>query len=308
MQRKDRIDAFGAIALIGFSAFLGVNQVIIKVVNEGLQPVFWAGLRSLGAVPVLWLMLRMRGERLVLARATWAGGIGMGIAFTFEFLLLFLALDLTTVIRSTVIFYSMPVWFGIAAHFLLPGERLTTRRLAGLLIAFFGVATAIVGRDGAAGQGNLAGDLCALGASMAWAGMALCARGTMVREVSPETQLMWQVGISAPILLALSPLFGDLLREPQAIHWWGLGFQAVFVVALGFSAWLWLLSVYPPASVAAFSFLSPVFGVAMGWLLLDEPLSPSMIGALALVAFGLFLINRAPRVPEAAAQVPQKVR
>ena len=40
MVRKDRIDAFGAVSLVGFSLLLGFNQVVIKVVNEGMQPVF----------------------------------------------------------------------------------------------------------------------------------------------------------------------------------------------------------------------------------------------------------------------------
>ncbi|MFD0979730.1 DMT family transporter [Tropicimonas aquimaris] len=297
MDRRDSIDTFGALALIGFSAFLGMNQVVAKVVNEGLQPVFWAGLRSAGAVPILWLMLRLRGRRVELARHTWTGGLLIGAAFTTEFLLLFLALDMTTVVRSSVIFYSMPVWLGIAAHFLLPGQRLTRRRMVGLVVAFAGVAWVIAGRGGAGSEGRLAGDLCALGASFAWAGVALCARGTAIREVSPETQLLWQVGVSAPLLLALSPLFGEFLREPEALHWWGLGFQIVFVVALGFSAWLWLLAIYPPAAVAAFSFLSPVFGVALGWLLLDEPLPPTLLGGLVLVATGLILINYRGRTP-----------
>ncbi|NDR56467.1 DMT family transporter [Aliiruegeria sabulilitoris] len=303
MQRRDRIDTFGALALIGFSAFLGFNQVIIKVVNEGLQPVFWAGLRSLGAIPCIWLLMRLRGRRPDLRRETWGGGLLLGLAFSFEFVFLFLALDLTTVTRSSVIFYSMPVWFAIMANFLLPGERLTRNRLAGLLLAFAGVTWAIVNRGGGAGEASLAGDLCALGGAISWAAIALVARGTKISGVDAQTQLLWQVGISAPILLAISPLFGEFLRDPQPIHWWGLGVQIVFVVSVGFTVWLWLLSVYPPASVAAFSFLTPIFGVSMGWLILGEDIQPGLIGALALVIGGLVLINR-PRRP----QVPQKVR
>ena len=148
---------------------------------------------------------------------------------------------------------------------------------------------------------------------MAWAAIALCARGTKLAGVDAQTQLLWQVGISAPILLMISPFFGELLREPQAIHWWGLAMQIVLVVSLGFTLWLWLLSIYPPASVAAFSFLTPIFGVTMGWLLLGEELAPGLIGALVLVTAGLVLINRpAHRSPDQTVadsrQVPQKVR
>lgn len=62
--------------------------------------------------------------------------------------------------------------------------------------------------------------------------------------------------------------------------------------------WLWFLSVYPPASVAAFSFLSPVFGVFFDWLLLGKALGLPVLIALALVSSGLILINRPVQVPQ----------
>ena len=64
------------------------------------------------------------------------------------------------------------------------------------------------------------------------------------------------------------------------------------IVSAGFLLWLWLLSIYPAASVAAFSFLSPVFGVLLGWLLLGERIGPGIAAALTLVVAGLILINR----------------
>jgi drug/metabolite transporter (DMT)-like permease len=302
MERKDHIDAFGAAALIGFSALLGFNQVVIKVVNEGLQPVFWAGLRSAGAVICLgtWMLLRGRPPRVVPGTA-WAGML-IGTLFAAEFVLLFLALDLTTVTRTSVIFYSMPVWLALAGHALLPGERITPRKALGLALAFSGVAWAIVDRGGQGGAASLAGDLFALGAAVGWAGIALCARATPLSRVPPEMQLFWQVAVSAPLLLLVSPLFGPLVRDLAPIHLWGLAFQAVVIVSLGFVSWLWLLARYPAAGVASFSFLSPIFGVGCGWALLGEHVGPTVLGALALVAAGIVLINRPAR-----RQVPQKV-
>lgn len=302
MERKDRIDSFGAVALIAFSALLGFNQVVIKVVNEGLQPVFWAGLRSAGAVVCLWLWMTLRGQPPRIAPGTAGAGVLIGAVFSVEFVMLFVALDLTTVTRTSVIFYSMPVWLAVAGHFLLPGERITPRKAAGLALAFAGVAWAIVDRGGQGGRASLLGDLCALGAAMGWAGIALCARGTALVRVRPEMQLFWQVAVSAPVLLIAAPLFGPLLRDPQPIHLWGLAFQTVVIVSFGFVSWLWLLSRYPAAGVASFSFLSPIFGVGFGWAFLDEPVGPTILGALALVAAGLIAINGIPR-----RHVPQKV-
>ncbi|MBM7066726.1 DMT family transporter [Actibacterium sp. 188UL27-1] len=291
MDRKHRIDAFGALSLILFSALLGFNQVAIKIVNDGLQPIFSAGLRSLGAVGCIWLFMVLCGKRVVFARNMLGPGVLIGLFFTFEFVCLFLALDLTTVTRTSVIFYSMPLWLALAGHFLLEAERLTKPKLAGLALAFLGVVWAIVTRDGG-GEASLLGDLLALGAALGWTGIALCVRATRIREIAAEMQLMWQVSVSAVLLLALSPLFGPLLREPEAIHWIGLAFQTVVVATLGFMFWFWLLKIYPAASVAAFGFLSPIFGVAFGWVILNEDVGSEILVALVLVSAGLWLINR----------------
>lgn len=294
MERKDSIDTFGAVSLTGFALLLAVNQVLIKVVNEGLQPIFFAGIRSGLAVVCLWLWLTWRGRRPQLARDMAGPGILIGLFFAAEFVFLFLALDLTTVTRTSVIFYSMPVWLALAAHVLIPGERITQVKALGLALALAGVAWAILNRGNGTGETSLAGDLCALGAAVCWAGIALCARVTRLKDLRPETQLYWQVAVSAPILIALSPLFGPLIRDLQPIHIVWLAFQVVVIVSAGFLFWLWLLSIYPASGVASFSFLTPVFGVALGWLLLDEQVGVALMVSAALVATGIVLINRPP--------------
>lgn len=290
MERKSQMDAIGAAMLIAFALHLAFNQVVIKVTNGGFGPVFLAGLRSAGAVLILLLWMRLRGASVSLPRNSWAGGVISGLLFALEFMCLFTALDLTTVGRASIIFYSMPVWLALAAHFLLPGERLSGLRVLGLVLAMGGVALAVLDRG--AGAGSLTGDLLALIAAMCWAGIALCVRITPLSEVPPASQLLWQVAISAPILLVAAPLFGALIRDVAPIHIAGLAFQIVAVASLGFLAWFWLMKIYPASSVASFSFLSPVFAVILGWLLLNEPVTWMIWAALGLVAAGVFLINR----------------
>lgn len=299
MDRRDRIDLFGAASLTGFALFLAFNQIVIKLVNEGLQPVFFAGLRSAIATLALALWLHARGRPPRLERRYALVGIAAGLAFALEFVFLFIALDLTTVTRTAILLYSMPVWMALGAHVLLPGERITGRRSLGLALAFGGVALAFADRGGPAagspGGPDLLGDTLALLAAICWAAIALIARGTRLREVRPEMQLFWQVLVSAPVLLGVSLFFGPLVRDFQTWHLGGLLFQGVLVSAAGFVFWLWLLSVYPASGVASFSFLTPVFGVALGALLLGEHVGPVLFAALALVAAGLVLINRPAR-------------
>ena len=298
MAKRDSIDGLGAAALIGFSLLLAFNQVVIRVVNDGLQPVFFAGVRSAGAVLCLWLWFVLRKRPLGLFRKDLFYGCLMGFFFALEFVLLFIALDLTTVSRASILFYTMPLWLALMAHFLIPGEGITPLKAAGQVLAFAGVVLAIVWRS-EGGEASLLGDLLAVLAAIGWAVLALIAR-TGLKDVAPDRQLFWQVLVSAPILLGAAFFFGPFIRDLQPIHLWGLAFQIVIMVSAGFSFWLWLLTIYPAASVAAFSFLAPVFGVFLGWWLLDEPLGLPILAALVLVALGLILINR-------PAQVPQKV-
>ena len=81
------IDLPGALALIGFSALLGFNQVVIRVVNEGLQPVFFAGIRSAGALLCLYLWLWARGKPMGMKRLHLLPGIALGAVFAAEFVL-----------------------------------------------------------------------------------------------------------------------------------------------------------------------------------------------------------------------------
>lgn len=294
MERRTHLDGTGLAALLAVTLLLAVNQIIIKVTNEGLQPVFFAGLRSALAVPVVAGWIWWRGRPLRHVPGTAGPGTLMGVVFAVEFMALFLALDLTSVGRTAVLFYTMPMWLAVMAHFGLPGEALTRVRALGLVLAFAGTAWAILDRSGGAGSAppSLLGDLFALLAAVCWALTAFVARRPAMAALGPEAQLLWMVAVSAPLLILVAPAFGPLVRDLQPIHLFWLVFQAVVVVGGGFITWLWLLSRYPAATVASFSFLTPVFGIFLGWLFFDEALRPQILGAAALVAAGIILINR----------------
>ena len=235
--------------------------------------------------------MRLRGLPLEVGRGLWGLGLALGLCFSLEFVMLFIALDLTTVARSALMFYTMPVWLALMAHFLLPGERLTLVKLAGLALAFTGVSIALMtGRS--EGAGSIVGDLCALMGAWGWAGIALIARGSRMREVRAESQLFWQLIVSCVLLLGLAPLFGPLLRDPGLLHWGILGVQGLVISGAGFLFWMWILKLYPASSVASFGFLTPVFASVLGWVVLGEELGHSVLVALTLVAAGLWLVNR----------------
>lgn len=293
MIRKDSMDMAGALGMVAFAAVLAFNQVVIKLTNGGFGPVFGAGLRSTLALGLLllWMALSRRGAGDM--RATLRSGLLLGLLFSFEFIFLFNALDLTSVSRASIIFYAMPVWLALIAHFTLPGERLSARRGLGLALAMGGVALALADPQSLS-EGSLSGDLLALGGSLCWTGIALTVRLGRVSELPAEGQLIWQLAVSAVVLLALAPLMGPLWRDPGVVAWSAIGFGAV-VASMGFLSWLWLMMIYPASDIASFSFLTPVMAVAFGWLVFGEPLGLQFLLALGLVAVGIVLINRRRR-------------
>ena len=218
-----------------------------------------------------------------------------GVFFAAEFILLFQALDYTTVSRASIFFYTMPFWVALAAHFLIPGERLTTMKTTGLALAIAGVVLALSRNDQPASDLALLGDLMCLLGAVGWAAIALIARTTAMSKSAPEMQLLYQLAVSAPIMLALAFALGETVREPTVTHYWIFAFQVLVVVSIGFLTWFWILSIYPASDMASFSFLAPVFGVFFGWLVFDEPLTWTVLAALTLVAVGIVLVNRKPK-------------
>lgn len=294
-ERKDRIDAFGGTILVVFSILLGLNQSLVKIVNEGMAPVFQAGLRSACAfLPVLIFAYLMR-RKLSVKDGSLIPGIICGVLFSVEFMLLFKALDFTTVARASIFFYTMPIWVTLAAHFLIPGERLTLAKVAGLVFAISGVALALSYNAAPASEDAFIGDMMCLIGAIFWAAIALLARTTKLSKSVPEMQLLYQLAVSAPIMLGFAWLTGETFRDLTTEHVAIFGFQVVFVVCVGFLTWFWILSIYPASDMASFGFLAPVFGVIFGWLIFHDPVTWRTVAALILVAIGIVLVNRKAR-------------
>jgi drug/metabolite transporter (DMT)-like permease len=134
-QRKDRIDLTGAFWLVMFAGLMGINQVLVKLVNDGMSPLFQAAARSYCALVVVLVFALAMRKRLSISDGTLLPGVLCGSLFAVEFMLTFVAFEYTTVARVTMLFYTMPFWLALIAHFVIPGERMTLMRFTGLMLA-----------------------------------------------------------------------------------------------------------------------------------------------------------------------------
>ena len=294
MEKKNKIDAFGAVALISFSLLLGINHVVIKIVNVGLNPIFFAGIRSFIAFLFIIIWMKFTRKPIVFNKKNINICLIAGLVFALEFLFLFLALDFTSVSRNSIIYYSMPLWLTILLFFTKNKEKLSFIKLLGLILAFSGVVISVSKNDSGLiiNSSSLFGDFLAFLAALFWALLIIIAKNSNFNKETPEMQLLWMVMISGPILICFSFFIEDPIRDFQIIHIWGLLFQSIVVVAGGFLFWLWLLSKYPASGVASFSFLTPIFTIFFGWLILSEVMTPDFLFAAFLVITGLIFINK----------------
>ncbi len=288
----DRVDGFASALLVALCLSWGLNHVSIKIANEGIQPIFQSGLRSaLGTVLIFgWCWLR--GLPLFARDGTLIAGIVAGTLFGLEFLLVYLALDYTTVSRAVIFLYLTPFMVAVGAHVFLPGERLTLVKSLGLIAAFSGVVLVFSDELSLPSPAALIGDAMSVVAAAFWAATIIVIKATALKDAAPEKVLIYQLGVSAVILLAAAPLFGPLLRDVTPLVVGALAYQVIVVVSVSYVAWFWLIRHYPAAKLSAFTFLTPIFGVMFGAMLLAEPISPRLLVALALVAFGIYLVNR----------------
>lgn len=197
------------LVMIGLCAIWGMGQIAIKVGNQGISPLWQAGLRSVGASLVIlaWMALRRIPIRPVPGRWKWR--LLIGAAFASEFICLYIGIGLTTAAHATLLLYSAPFFVALGGHFLL-NDRLNQLRLIGLVLAFAGVSLALGGpgsRSG--GEATLLGDALCLAAGVGWASTTLILRASPLKTEPPERTLLDQLSVSAVILLAVSWAIGE---------------------------------------------------------------------------------------------------
>lgn len=274
-------------------ALWGFQQVTIKVANTVLPPFLQCGLRSAVAMLLVGLWARARGVRLTLADGSLWPGLLAGILFATEFSMIYWGLTYTTAARSVLLIYTAPFVVAIGVHFLLPGEILGRWQVAGLTCAFLGVVIAFADNLALPAGDQWIGDLLAFGAALLWGATTLVIRMTCLARIAATKTLLYQLGVSALGLTLASWILGEHLRgEPTALVWAAFAYQTVVVAFASYLAWFWLIISYPPARLSAFSFLTPLFGMLFGALILGEPITPLLAAAMALVTAGLWMINR----------------
>ena len=265
---------------------------MVKLVNEGMHPVFQVALRSTFAIFPILIYCYILKKKIIINNGSLIPGIIAGILFAIEFIFLFTALDYSTVTRVSLIFYTMPVWLTLAAHFLIENDKLNLNKILGLIIALVGLFLAVYEPTTGYDTSKFYGDTYSLLASLCWATIAIMLKTTRLSKATPETQLLYQLVVSGIILLPLSMQLNDYVRNINLDLILIFSFQVIVIMCMGFIGWLWIMSRYSASSTSSFAFLTPIFGVLFGWLIMDDPINEQIYLSLIFTCLGIYLINK----------------
>jgi len=278
--------------MVMLCASWGLNQVAIKFALADIPPFTQGALRSLGALPLVLVIARLRGVKVTARDGTLMAGIAVGALFGLEFAFIYRGLVLTTASRAVVFLYTAPFFIALGARLILR-ERLVPLQWGGLALSFLGIVVAMGVPDPTVDARTLAGDGMVIVGGALWAATTFAIKGTVLAKTPVEKTTCYQLAVSAVVFIAGAALFGERMDAmPGAVALAWLAYQSIWVVGITYTIWFALVVHYSASRLSAFSFLAPLFGVAAGHLIMGDPITPTFAAAVALVIAGLVLVNR----------------
>jgi drug/metabolite transporter (DMT)-like permease len=288
-QSSTRLDWL-LFAILGF--FWGSSYLFIKIgVDAGLSPFTLIALR-LGIGFMLLATVVLGREALPRDPKTYGHLIVMGavnIAIPFS-LITWAELTVDSALAS-ILNAAVPLFVIVIAAIFLRDERITLNRLAGLAVGFVGVAI-LVGFDPADIAGSdAAGEIALIGSTISYACGAVYARRN-IHGLRPMIPALFQVGFALVMLLVLAFVFEHPLNVGMtptamfAVIWLGL-----LGSGLAYLLFFRILGRWGATRTSMVAYLLPVYGIALGALVLNEPIDIRLLIGTALIIGGVALVN-----------------
>ena len=292
----EKIDIKAIVLLTILCASWGLQQISIKIAVQSIPPGLQGGIRSIGAAILLYLWMVARREKMRLNDGTLRWGLAVGVFFSLEFLLIYWGLEYTSASRSVIFLYTMPFLTTLGAHWFVRGEVLGKAQVVGLCCAFLGVVTAFSESIGNPRSTMILGDAMLLLAAVFWAAATIMVKASPLSRIRASSVLLYQLVVSAVLLPLGAVLLGQTeITQATPLIVGCIAYQIIWVAFITYLAWFWLVRNYPASRLSAFLFLTPLFGVLEGAVMLDEKITFRLLTALVMVCIGIYIVNRGPK-------------
>ena len=288
------LEPWAVIVTVLMCFFWGFNQVSVKLAIADIPPLLQGTIRSIGAGVLVALWCRLRGIPLFTRDGSLWPGIAAGAGFGLEFILIFQGLAYTTATRAVLFIYLAPFLVVLGTRVFLPADKFRRAQWLGLALSFLGMVVAFGMPTPALDPRQMLGDAMMVGAAVAWAATTLTIKASSLNRIASEKVMLYQLAVSVPMLVVAALFAGEhMAHMPSALALGAMVYQTVWIVCVTYVLWFALVVRYSANRLSVFTFLTPLFGVAAGHLVLGEPLTLAFTAAVAFVALGLVLVNKA---------------
>ena len=278
--------------LVGLAAVWGLAFVFIRVAVPPLGPVALTVIRTLVAGCALFLVARAIGVELGW-RTRWRRFLAFGIVNSaIPFMLISAAEEAMTAAFAAILVATAPL-FGALIAAVWAGEPLTARRVGGLLAGVAGVAL-LVGWNPTGAPLPPAWAIAATLGAAALFGVAANYTRLRIRDIPPLVTAAGSQLCAGALLLPLVAAVPPVAM-PSAIEWASALALALLSSALAFLLYFRLIANVGAVKTLTVNFLSPLFGVSGGVLLLGEPVTANMVAGTAVILTGTALVLRTAR-------------
>lgn len=293
MDSRKPLDMTAISLMLMLCVIWSMQQIALKATAPDFSPVLQIAVRSgIGALCVGGLMM-FRREHLTVSQGLWKVGCLSGVLFALEFLLVGEAVRHTSAGHVVVFVYTAPVFAALGLHWKLPNERLAPLQWIGVALAFAGIAVAFLygAESASAPAGMLWGDFLALLGGAAWGATTVLVHTTGLSALPATQTLLYQLLMGFLLLLPVALLIGQTTFNPTPLVWLSLAFQALIVSFASFLLWFSLLRRYLASRLGVLSFCTPLFAVALGVWLLNEPVEPGFVAGAMMALTGIVLVS-----------------
>ncbi|WP_366922211.1 EamA family transporter [Metallumcola ferriviriculae] len=282
---------FTIVSMLLIYVIWGATFSVMKVGIEYIPPLTFSSLRFIigGALLVLFgIVVRTPFP----AKEDWGALAILGLfQTTFTFSLVFYAMQFVEAGLTAILMYTYPLLVNLMAHFLLPGERLNTRKVIGLLVGFSGLILIFAANANTAGGWGTVGKVLILFAALSWAGATIYLRRRFQNHNTLQVTA-WQMLLGGVFTIVPAFLFERTASfNFNLIAWETLLFASILASALAFALWFYVLDRLGVGRASVFLFLVPVCGVVFATFLLKEPFTLRVLGGMLSVAAGIWLVN-----------------
>ena len=278
------------------ACFWGGTFVAGRVIAGHVGPFSAAFLRfSIASVFLGLFVWRTRGNLFRLTLKQWVSVILLGMSGVFAYnVFFFKGLGLVEAGRAAVIIATTPALIGLFSVLFFK-ERLTWLNGIGILLSISGAIIVISrGRLELMWQGGLgSGELFIFGCVCSWVAFSLIGK-TVMKSVAPLAAIFYASFIGAVALLLPAMLEGLFKQIPNylVVDWWSLFYLGFFGTVIGFVWYYQGIQAIGATRAGLFINFVPVSAVLSAFLILNEPLTISLLSGTLFVFTGTYLANR----------------